>query len=250
MRGTALTQSNADDPLRQSLAAALRESKEASEAAERQRRAIRELDNQVRDELQRAVMVGEKGVDQAQHAYAGAVAKAAVDGKKPPASGVKAARQALLDAQDELDAQKAALKQLEADLPTWEHEARERTIAVESAISAILASELQVITKRAEAILTKFWPLRAALQNALQASSSEHRSGVEDSLAFQRGRQQFRQAALTAHNAILKPLTARNAEASPESWGVLRELLRRSPYAELPDAAGGVNTGTDAVDAA
>ena len=165
------------------------------------------------------------------------MAKAAVDGKKPPASGVKAARQALLDAQDEFEAQKAALAHLEEDLPTWEHEARERSIGVESVISAILARELQAIAKRADEILAPFWPLRAALNGALQASSREHSSGVEDSLAFQRGRQQFCEAALTANNAILKPLTSRNGESSPDYWGAARERLRADPYAPLPDFA-------------
>ena len=72
-------------------------------------------------------------------AHAQALADAAAGDAAPPISGMRAARQAVVDAQDEVEAAKGALAQLKGTLPDYEAELREAEIAVEAAISAILA---------------------------------------------------------------------------------------------------------------
>jgi hypothetical protein len=76
---------------------------------------------------------------------------------------VRAARQAVVDAEDELEAQRAALAQMRADLPNWQTEIVAADTEVEAAISAILAPLAEKLIARGREIASQLSPIREAL---------------------------------------------------------------------------------------
>jgi|SRR5487761_1822875 hypothetical protein len=223
------------DPLRDALVAALREARESNEAVRRQREAIEQIRGRVFGELPAAAKKAQEAVEAAQRDYAVALADAAANGSAPPASGVKAARQAVQDAQEEVDAQKAALAQLRADLPAWENDAREKQIVVEKAISLILAREVQPLLERARKILREFIPYRILFNALVRGSSISSHEGKADAIAIRRGHEPFDEAT-RALNQFLQEARAVD-DRFPDIWQETRERLRADPYAALPNFA-------------
>ena len=139
----------------------------------------------------KAVQVAEAGVGKAQRDYASALADAAADDAAPPMSGMRAARQAVVEAQDSVAADEGALAQLKGTLPDFEAEFREAEIAVEAEISKILAVAVQNLIEKATEIARELSPLRKAL---LAFVMNDFPPRVSDRLAFDRGRQPLREA--------------------------------------------------------
>jgi hypothetical protein len=222
------TKDGVADPLRAELAAAIKTAEEARAAADRQKAAI-ERTRSSRLRATAAVKVAEEGVGKAQEAHARAIADAAADDAAPPTSGMRAARQAVVDAQDEADALKAAVEELKARLPDFEAAAREADIAVEAAISAILAVQAQQLLAKADAIARELAPLR----NALFALWKDNPSGTVDLLAFQRGRAPLAEV----QTAVAAFSEAVNAIDKSDLWEQARDALRSNAYAPLPDFA-------------
>ncbi len=84
-------------------------------------------------------LTAEEGVKESRAAHARAIADAATADAAPKASGMRAARHAVTDAQEEIEAAKEALAQLRGDLPGLIEASGRADIAVEAAISAIPA---------------------------------------------------------------------------------------------------------------
>jgi chromosome segregation ATPase len=216
------------NPLRATLADALQKSDEAKLCVNRQHKAVEKTRFSIHA-AQRAVEGAEKNLNKAQHEYAAALADAAADDEDAPApkSAVPAARQAIADAQDEVESRKNALAQLKADLPAWEAAARDAEIAVETAISAVLAEEAQKLLDKARVIDEQLMPFRKAL-----APLGLHQSsGMTDILAFERGQKPLEQIRSEV-TAFLYGTQIADQEAA-DAWRSARELLRADPYAQL-----------------
>jgi hypothetical protein len=215
------------DPLRVGLAHAIDDAREAREAVERHRAAIERTRSSLRV-AEKTLTVAEKGVEEARAAHAQALADAAASDTTPPASGVQAARQLIVLAQDEIEALKGALAQLRADLPAWENAVREADIAVEAAISAVLAVKAQQVLDKAREIARGLSPLR----NALAALLKDHPSGAADYLAFERGRKPLAetQAAVAAFFQTINAVDNKN-----DTWKQAREALREDAQAPFPE---------------
>ena len=220
-----------DDPLRAQLAQALEAAREAREVVDRQRAAIERTRSSVAA-ADKAVTVAEKGVEEARAAHAQALADAAAGDAAPPISGMRAARQAVVDAQDEVEAAKGALAQLKGTLPDFEAELREADIAVEAEISKILAVAVQELMDQAAEIARELLPLRRALLAFVMNDSPPR---VSDRLAFDRGRQPLREAQ-AAVDAFFQAYDSIE-DSQIDVWAFARKQLRADPHAPLPDVA-------------
>ena len=214
------------DPLRAALAAALKEAERAHQAVDRQRGGIGRARAAERA-AETAVTAAEEAVKTAQQDHAAALANAAADDAPAPASGVRAARRAATDAADELGAVKGAMAELKANLPGLIEAARAADVAVEVAISAILAPVARQLLVRAQAVQRLFMPLRSALFALFESVPA----GMDESLAFERARRPL--AGVRADVAkFFETLEAVDRQVDP--WREARELLRANAYAELP----------------
>jgi chromosome segregation ATPase len=215
-----------DDPLRAALAQALEDAAVARESVERQRAAIEKTRGSVRA-AERAVTTAQEGVGKAREAHAQALADSASSDTAPPASGMRAARQAVEDAQDEVEAAKGALAQLKQELPLWEGAAREADIAVEAAISAVLAVQVQPVLDRANGLLRELIPLRKTLFALL----NDLPSAAGDVSAFERGRKPLAEMRAAVANLYT---AAYFVDTSPvDTWTSARAALRADPNAVL-----------------
>jgi chromosome segregation ATPase len=217
------------DPLRTTLAAALKEAAVAQRGVEQQRGGIERARAAVRA-AEAAVKSAEKGVEEARQVHARAIADAATADAPPPASGVRAARQAVTDAQDELEAAKGALDQLKADLPGWEEAARTADVAVEAAISEILAPHAQALLAKVQELSRQLSPLRSALRALFETAPAR----ADEYFAWDQGRRPL-SAVLEAARSYFE--TANHIAGCADPWRAARELLRADAFAELPDFA-------------
>ncbi len=212
------------DPLRSELAEAIEHAREAQDAVARQRAAIERTRSSV-IAAEKAVKTAEEGVPLAAAAYAQALADAAADETAPPKSGVAAARLAVVDAQDEVEALKGALAQLKADLPGLQESALAEEVEVDSAISAVLLVPARALYERTSTLELELEPLRQALATLLKDRMPE----AGDALAHQRGR-----APLNEVYAGIMKFGAWRA-GGPDLWTVARQRLRENAFAALPD---------------
>ena len=226
------SQATPADPLRETLVAARSEAADAQQALERQRGAIERTRDAVRA-AKKTALAAEENITKAAEDYATALANAAAAETAVPTGGVQAARQAVVDAQDQLDALQAALAQLRADLPGWENAVRQAEIAVESAISAILLPSVYQLLDRASEVRDQLRPLR----KALLAFINEPPPNGFDHSSFDRGQKplgEVRQAVMSFLSTMWKD---DERQACDNPWRSIRELLRADPYAMLPDLA-------------
>ncbi len=220
-------QQEAAEPMRVALAALLQEMGDAFAAVEKHKAAIERARFNVRSG-EKLVKAAEEAVTTAQRTYADELAAAASDDAASPPSGFRAARQDVINAQDELEAGKLAYAQLKADLPSWENAARESDVAVEAAISAILAVSARQILDRAYELGRQLTPLK----NILAALWNERAPTTAEYQAFDRGRRPLAEAkasAATFFQAI------KMIDDKSDIWRVARERLRADPFCELPD---------------
>ena len=125
-----------------------------------------------------------------------------------------------------LAAHEGALAELKSALPAWEAAAREADIAVETAISAVLAPHAHALLERAAAIARELAPLRGVLLALL----SERPAG--DVLAFERGRAPLSEAQ-NAARSFLQRVSAVDDKQAVDPWRQARESLSRDPHAPL-----------------
>jgi hypothetical protein len=226
-RGKA-TEPDGGDPFRKGLAAAIEDAGKARQAVERQKAGIARTRASMYA-AGAAVEKAQEGVGKSQRDYATALAaSAAASGAPPPSSGVRKARQAVTDAEDHRDALKAALAKLEEDLPFVVADLRNAEIAVDQAISMILAEPAQQLIKRGEEIASQLGPIR----QALAALWAEHSPGEHHAaLAHQSGRRPLEETKEAA-SSFLQSTSA--VERGRDLWAAARQILRENPHADLP----------------
>lgn len=220
----------AADPLRQALVAALAEEGNAREAVARQKGAVDRLRAAIL-EAKKTLAAREADVSKAAEADAEAMALAATNDEAAPVSRVRAARQAVVDARDQMDAATAALKQLRLDLPDWEAASRESAIAVEVALSGIIAPHARRLLDRANELKRELAPIRHSLLILFHASAESRSS---DLLAFERGRKPLADLL----DAICRiDMWDGSGKEQGGVWQEARARLRADPCAALPDFA-------------
>jgi hypothetical protein len=217
------------DRLRIALADAIQGAAKIRHAAERHRAGAERTRSSVaaaEAELEKALA----GVGKAQEAHIAALAHAAASGTSAPASKVRAARQLVIDCEDEVSAQRAALAQMRADLPNWDKEVALADTDVEAAISAILAPMAEKLIERGREIAAQFAPIRSAL-NALWFDPSP--ANHDEALAFE----QSRKPLVETKEAVAEFLrtTTRINRVEPDAWIEARSRLRADAYSELPE---------------
>ena len=222
----------AADLLRAELARAIAAAKEAKDAVTRQRLAI--------DRARAAVRVAEKQVEAANEAvvearqnHAKDLAAAAATDAPAPASKIRAARQAVVDAEDEVAATKDALDALKAKLPEVEATAKEREIAIDVAISgAIMAPAAERLLERARAIRQQLSPLKQILRQIFSDDPARGTTTNDDYLHAVRRQAPLAEVRL-AVDAFLREGDA-GVAAAENPWRAYRERLHTDPYAALP----------------
>jgi hypothetical protein len=210
------------DALRAALAACLQAKGKADEAVSRQRAGIDRARGGVRA-AEAAAKEAEKAVTKAHQTHAEAIAAAAADDAAPRASGVRAARQAQVDAEDEVEAAKAALAQLKADLPAWAKTVANAEAKIEETISAILEPYARQVLDRARELERQMAPVRKALEDLCDDSNEPSRKPLANVRA-EAGR-------------FLLPVRPIADLHAPNVFRALRDRLRSEPYYALPDVA-------------
>jgi hypothetical protein len=143
---------------------------------------------------------------------------------------VPAARQAVIDCEDELEAQKSALAQMRDDLPNWSREVAAADVEVEAAISTIFAPLAEKLIERGEQIAAELAPIRDALATLWGEPSP---IGHDKALAFERGRKPL------APTMDIVAEFLRTSQATepvqPDPWSTCRARLRLDAFAALPE---------------
>jgi hypothetical protein len=148
---------------RQALAVAIEAAAMAARATEGGLAAVARASELV-DDAQSKHAAASATVSAAKERHTAATAEAIGRGAPVPASAVRAARAAQADAEDDLDAAKAALKQLQTALAGLEEEAHRADIAVEAAVNSVLAGEAAVLlVERLEHLKRELPELQAKL---------------------------------------------------------------------------------------
>lgn len=223
----ALIKPTSVDPLRQSLAAAVEKAADAREALNHHRSAIERVQANVRQGEHR-IRAAEKALEEAQEAHAGALAAAAADDTPHPTNGVREARQAIADAQDDVEATKTALAQLKAELVDWERAAREADIELETAVTAVLEPQMRQLLDQAWELRNKLAPIR----RSLFALFNDRPEMAKNDLGFEKGQQQL-DAIREEVSKFFGSFGSDIDEKTAEPWRAARERLRADPYAAL-----------------
>jgi hypothetical protein len=220
------------DALRAALASALQAQVKSDEAVSRQRAGIDRARGGVRA-AEAAAKDAEKAVTKAREAHAEAIAAAAANDAAPPASGVRAARQAQVDSEDEVEAAKAALDQLRGDLPTVEAAAREANIAVEAAINAILAPHARQLLAKGMELKCQLAPVVAVLS----ALSNDTPAGKPHDQYLDAAKMHKPLAEVRKDDQAFFETFNKFDRGGADPWVSARERLRADPDAALPDFA-------------
>ena len=218
------SQATPADPLRECLVTALNDAADAQQAVERQRGAIERTRDAVRA-AKKTALAAEENITKAAEDYATALANAAAAEMAVPTGGVQAARQAVVDAQDQLDALQSALAQLRADLPAFEAAVSHAEVAVDFQISLILVPLVQELLSRAAQIRDELRPIRRALLDLINEQPNNGFGG-------QKPLGEIRQACMNFLSTMWK-----EDEPCDNPWRSIRERLRADPFAPLPDFA-------------
>ncbi|MGB8738904.1 MAG: IS21-like element helper ATPase IstB [Xanthobacteraceae bacterium] len=183
-------------------------------------------------------LTAEEGVKESRAAHARAIADAATADAAPKASGMRAARHAVTDAQEEIEAAKEALAQLRGDLPGLIEASGRADIAVEAAISAIPAPHAESLLARAQELTKLLAPLRAALGGLFESTST----AFGESFSFEQGRRPL----APVLESVSAYFASTNVIGRTPVWRAAREMLRADPFVTLPNFA--VATSTSASD--
>jgi len=215
---------------RSAFIAALEAMKEANNLLARQKAGIDRARALVRA-AEAAVDESEKGVVQAREEHADAIAQASADDVAPPASNVRAARAAKTAAEDELEAAKAAHAKLKADLPAYEANARAATVAVNSAISAIMVPHARALLSKAIALKNALSPAVSQLYALLFSDTPGGRPFHEQGDAV-KGQAPLAEV-LKEIEIFFETFAKFDRTGVNDPWARAREQLRADPYAEL-----------------
>jgi ABC-type transporter Mla subunit MlaD len=230
MQGVSPQTEGETDPLRDALAEVLDTANKAHHAVARHEAAIQQTREKVRAS-ETAIVAGEEGIKKAQEEFARGLADAAAADAPTPPSTVRAARQAVADAQDELEAVKGALERLNAGLPDLEHTARQAEIAVQRAISTILAQRAEELLDQAKEVMQQLMPIRDALVK-LAARTRQ----FSDPADYFRDKDEKRPLDQIISEIRLFLAAPNDAECLQQAdpWELARQELRNDPEAELP----------------
>jgi hypothetical protein len=212
--------------LRAALVAALDEAREAKAEVARQKAGIERTEAAMR-EAEASVETAQKGVEKAKQADARALAHAAAHETKAPKNTMRAARQAVTDAEDRRDALRAARDRLEAD---WERDLGQAEVAVEAAISAILAPVAVRLIKRGEEIEAQLTPIKRVLSALWYQADRPSQYGA--GAAFDTGRAPLEETRAAAGD-WLQSINEYDV-AVPDPFLIARAKLRADPTSELP----------------
>ena len=217
------------DSARTALAATIKQAGEAHEAMARHRRAIEKTRAEAKT-AEKLIKTAEEGIEEAKQSYADALAAAAATDAPAPVSRIREARQRVVDCTDEAAAKRDALQKLNLATRDYEHEARQADIAVEAAISAVLAQQVQALVNKGREIARHLAPIWQTLLAHLADNTA---TGVVDVAAFQKGRGPL----VGIEKEVRELLYSANAinEKQPNPWHAARVLLRADPYSPLPD---------------
>jgi hypothetical protein len=232
------TSTRKDDPLRLALVDAIGEAEKARKALDRQKAGIERLQKQVwaGDD---AIAAAQKAVEKAQKDHVDAIAAAAALDAPTPASTVPAARKAVVEVQEQVEAARAALTKLQAGLADWEREASEASTAVEAAISAILAPHVIELVKAARKIADQLTPIKVMMTALLHdQQDSPPPAQQREYFAFEKGRQPLEEAEAIVRGFFQDTRQWNMPAANP--WNAAREKLRLDP---LADISGLINCG-------
>jgi hypothetical protein len=217
------------DPLRALLARAQDAASNAHAKLARKRKAA--------DELQRIVWgdpakveAAEKAIEKAGAALATAIGDAAAEGKEAPnGAGVRKARQALVEVQDQAAANKVAHTAMRADIKEIETEVRDSDVAVEAAISAIIAPLASEAIERTAKLVEMVRPHCEAL--AALWAEVDRPSAFDAQMDFNTARAPL--DALRKRAAEVLQSAKSIYRASPDPWIEARKMLRADPHAKL-----------------
>ena len=219
------------DSLREALATKQQEAKEARQRADNLRAAVERARGVVR-RLEQAVTAADKSITKAREEHAAAIASAATSDTAPPASGVRAARQAKADLEDELEAAKAALTKLKADLPAWEEVARKADIETEAAVNAVLVPHVQAVLEMVMNLHRQLVPLRLVLASLCELPPTQW----AEQPAWEKAQAPLQQVRAAIESFVTQE--GKIVEPTGETvWQRARALLRENPHAALPDFA-------------
>jgi hypothetical protein len=217
------------DQQRAPLVAALAAVAKAKEAVIKQKAAIDRLQRIVWNDPAK-VAAAETAIQKAGERLAVEIGAAHAAGDEvPTSSGVRKARAALVDAQDEEAANKIALAKLRDDFKDLEAEARECEVEVEKAISAILeplASQLLARTRKLVETLQPYTEMLAALH-----FESDRPSTWDGQRLYSEGHQPLEDMRKLAGELLC---TAKSIfRAQPDPWVAARKALRENPNDKL-----------------
>jgi len=218
--------SKANEPLpRASLKAALKESRQAHAAVNKQKQAkARLFSDQV--EAESKIEALQKGVKKAEQAHIQAVADAAVAGSPPPVSGVAEAQASLAFAQDRVHTLRAARKVIEEELPGWEDEAAAADVEVDRLISEVIADYIDVLVLEATELAKRLQPYKSALR-AFAADFSDRPRAWHLQAGFDKARAPLDEAANEVWTFFRDLREAKLPAINP--WRSIREKLRENP---------------------
>lgn len=224
------------DPLRVALADAIDASRKTDAAIESRRGAIVRATELV-EKAERGLEAASAMVADARGRHAQAVAEAAAGGTPPSSpSTMRAARVAEVDAQDEVDAAKSALAQLEGGLPNLQEHAVRAESKVRAAVNAVVASAAKPFLEETRELQAELVAKRAILQFLRHYEANDETSDDPTLAVILADERKAPLAEL--HDLIDKflaqnPLTATNEEAVA-AWRQAREKLMRDAGAALP----------------
>jgi hypothetical protein len=220
------------DALRGALAACLQAKGKADRLVERQRAGIDRARGGVRA-AEAVAKEAEVEIVKSRQLHAKALAEAAAGDTVPPASGIHKARNAAVEAQDMVEATKAALEDLKAGLPTVEAAASESNIAVEAAINAILAPHARQLLNKGMELKCQLAPVVAALL----ALSNDTPAGKPHNQYLDAAKMHKPLAEVRKDVQAFFETFNKFDRGGADPWASARARLRADPNAELPDFA-------------
>jgi chromosome segregation ATPase len=210
------------DPRRADLVAALHRHEAAKAAVTRHRGGLDRVRAKVRT-IDGQIKVAQATIEEERAAHARAVADAAAEDTIARPSGVRAARQALTDLQDERDAVAGALDDLKAQLPDLELASTRAAADIETEINRVLqplAAELIARERRLAAELAAVRGSLASLLSSDEIPRADFDYRIKRAMLTDLVRSEFQQRGPDVY-------------AGP-NWHEARDELRRDPNAPLP----------------
>jgi chromosome segregation ATPase len=210
---------------RAGLVAALQAAEAAKAALTKHRAAIDRVRSQAYG-MDGKIKAAETKIEEERAAHARVLADAATENMPAPASGIKAARQALSELQDERETVKIALHDLRAHLPDAEYASLQADADVDAEINKLLqplASELIARDRRLTAELAHVRGTLAALLSSGDILQADRDWRVKRTSLTDLVREDFGSSYGEKEGGV-----------SANVWREARAALRRDPNAPLP----------------